>query len=211
MLSLHNVLEEAEEAGLRWLDEIDGLHKGTSGSTHRSSVAPVDWVLSDSDVEAPLVVAEVAPASFSYHADENRSQRTTARTARQFLRSRPRHLLAIGLVTLQVTATFLNMIEGIAGESWDRAQWSSYAQSGQCSSRMWEAHSGHFKTSVVKEATRLLQDTAAWYVLAAEVRTWSSVGIAFCLVSIFVVHTSASRCSCLVFVPIQIMDRGSFR
>jgi len=166
LLWVHRLMEKV---GPRWLALLAG-----KAVPRISEAGPVEspsgsaWRLPDTDEEPgessddgapPEVSASDVKAPAQQHAEKNREDR---RAAKCFIRRKPKHELLIGLVTMQLSVSFLHNIEHVADEAWDRARWDEFQKKGHCTSRMMEAHSGRLHQSVREDARALLRDSGRW-------------------------------------------------
>ena len=144
------------------------------------------WELSDSDSEEEqagklkLVLPEYGDMNSKSWAERNSLMQANTRT---FVMTMPGPILIITLITMQLTIKALQIIESQSSEDWDKAQWSKFAKTGRCTSRMAVAYSGTFEKELLPIAGNLMNDASTWEAVPPGARTWSSAGLAFVLIS----------------------------
>lgn len=124
-------------------------------------------------------------------------------SARRFVASHPAAKMQIALVVLQMTVKFLNRVEALADEDYDGRQFSDFARTGACSSRMLEACQGRLEETTQVEAVELLEGPLRWEVLLGQDRTHLSASIAFSMIS--------AAMSCLEMTAFSLFRSYPFR
>ena len=70
-------------------------------------------------------------------------------STKKFVEGNPTPQLTSSCVTLQLTVLFLNLVEAVSADEWDRKQWQAYARRGHCESRMAYVHNGHLERPLI--------------------------------------------------------------
>ena len=102
--------------------------------------------------------------------------------AQKFFKSDPQDMLTIVTCTMAVSVHFLNRIEGMSSDDWDREQMHKHTSTGRRLTRMTEACFGKLTDPVITEAAALLNDSERWGALRPAGRTWALAGVAFCII-----------------------------
>ena len=188
LLQLHNVFHRAVPI---WFDIIAGKNSGAMPCNSVSDVPHLvtSWELHPSDEEddAHDVVAVAEPAcdaaKLKPRAVTVEEKAAAKMSTKKFAAAQPRMELMVGLITMRVSTGLLHKIETLASEDWDRRQWSQFAATGTCSSRMFEAWKGEMAEGIVQHTQELFQDPSAWEALHSSERSYQASSLAFRMLS----------------------------
>jgi len=113
-------------------------------------------------------------------AERNRNSQTAAL---KFARSNPTTPLTIGTLTMQLSVRFLNKIEKVASEEYDRQEWFRCMVTGSCESRMDFAIGGTLDRTTIELAGQLMDDPERWHALGRPGQSWEAAALAFVQIS----------------------------